>query len=141
MEEEIDVSATVEQLRAAGADASKQLPALMKLGDWYLKKAKRTANGAYFTKANALFNAALVRSRSNPEKDESEALRTIVETYREFLLSFAGGVEVSADDIRHEIDSHRAFVASERRIFKERLNNIDSSCDRTDGNDEKYKVF
>ena len=140
MEEEIDVSAAVEQLRSAGPDASKQLPALMKLGDWYLNKAKTIANGADFTKANALFNAALVRSRSNPEIGENEILRRIVETYREFLLSFANGVEISVDEIRHKIDSHREFVAYERRIIKERLDKIDSSCDRTDGNDE-YKVF
>ncbi len=88
MDEEIGI--IVEQLKAVGTDASKLVPALVELGEWYLKKAKTTANGADFTKAGALYNAALVRSRLvNHETDEDKILRRIVETYREFLQAFA----------------------------------------------------
>ena len=38
MDEEIGI--IVQQLKAVGTDASKQVPALVKLGEWYLKKAK-----------------------------------------------------------------------------------------------------
>ena len=50
MDDDIDESITVEQLRAAGTDLSKQVPALFKLGEWYLRKAKATSNSVDFTK-------------------------------------------------------------------------------------------
>ena len=136
-EKKVDVSVTVEQLRAAGTDISKQVPALFKLGEWYLRKAKRTSNGADFTKANALYNAALVRSRSGYFK----VYRRIVETYREFLYPFAkDGDEISVDEIRNEIDSHKEWIARERRIFKERVDEIDSSCKPDDKTEREYEV-
>ena len=49
-----DVSIIVETLK----DLSKQVPALVKLVEWYLDKAKKTMNANDFTKAEALFNAA-----------------------------------------------------------------------------------
>ncbi|CAB3985706.1 Hypothetical predicted protein [Paramuricea clavata] len=143
MDEKINVSVTVEQLRAARNDTSKQLLPLVKLGKYYLKKAKTTANGADFTKADAIFNAALVRSRLvNDEKSENEILQEIVDIYREFLLSLANDVEVSCvDEIRNEIDSHKEFVANERRVFKERLDEIDSCFNTTDKTEDEYKVY
>ena len=143
MDDEIDLSVTVEQLRAAGTDLSKQVPALLKLGEWYLKKAQRTSNGADFTKANALYNAALVRSRRvNHEIDEDQILRQIVETYREYLYAFVNntGDEVIVDEIRHEIDSHKEFLANERRIFKERVDEIDSCFNTNDKTEDQYQV-
>ena len=141
MDEEINV--TVEQLRAAGTDLSKQVPPLVKLGEWYLKKAKTTLNGADFTKANALYNAALVRSTSvNHEIDEDQILRRIAETYREFLYAFANNdEEISADEICHEITSHKEFLANERRIFKERVDEIDSHFNTNDKTEDQYQVF
>ena len=140
MDEDIDVS--VEQLRAAGTDLSKQVPALLKLGEWYLRKAKTTSNGADFTKANALYNAALVRSKSvNHEIGEDQIRRGIVETYREFLCAFAkGNDEISPDEIQNEIDSHKKWIARERRIFKERVDEIDSSCNPDDKTEREYEV-
>ena len=141
-EKKVDVSVAVEQLRAAGTDLSKQVPALLKLGEWYLRKAKRTSNGADFTKANALYNAALVRSRSvNHEIGEDQILRGIFETYREFLYAFAkDNDEISVDEIRNEIDSHKEWIARERRIFKERVDEIDSSSKPDDKTEREYEV-
>ena len=144
MDEEIDdVSDMAEKLKIAGTDMSKQVPALFKLGEWYLKKAKTTANGADFTKADALYNAALVRSRLvNHEIDEEKILTRIVETYQEFLYAFAGNeFEVSVDEIRNEIDSHKKFLADERRIIKERVKDIDSRFNRKDTTKDHYEVF
>ena len=131
--ETIDVSVAVEQLKAAGNDISKQVPALVELGEWYLKKAKTTSNAADFTKANALYNAALTRSRNinhGTGKDEL-ILRGIVETYREFLNAFAKDDHgISSDAIQNEIDTHKEFLANERRTFKERVDEIDSNTNR-----------
>ena len=124
-----DVSLIVESLKEAGQDLSKQVPPLVNLGEWYLDKAKTTINANDFTKANALFNAALVRSRHvRHEIDEDQILRRIVKTYREFLIACTkDGDRMSVDEIRHEIDSHKEWVACERRLCKERLNEIDQS--------------
>ena len=122
MDEEIDVSVAVRQLKEAGSDPSKQVRPLLKLADWHLTKAKATANGADFTKANALYNAALVRSELlNYEVGEEQVIRGIFETYREFLLTFTNDDDVGVDEICNEIRSHREFLAKERKIFKERL--------------------
>ena len=120
-----DVSTIVETLKEAGKDLSEQVPPLVKLGEWYLDKAKKTMNASDFTKADALFNAALVRSRHvRHEIDEDQILRRMVETYREFLATFTkdddGGTSV--EEIRNEIDSHKKWVARERESLKERLN-------------------
>ena len=130
MDKETKASIAVKQLKEAGKDSSKQVPALFKLGECYFMQAKTTRNGVDFTKANALFNAALVRSRNTiHEIDEKQILRRIVETYREYLRTFGndGNLKLSVDEIHHEIDSHKEWIAHERSIFKERLGEIDSS--------------
>ena len=132
MDEDIDISVTVKKLREAGQDSSKQVRPLVELGEWYLKKANKTSNGADFTKANALYNAALVRSkRVNHEISEDQILRRIVETYRQLLNCFTNdNARISVDEIKNEIDSHIEWLAHERRIFKERVDEIDSCCNR-----------
>ena len=50
-----DVSTIVKSLKEAGKDLTKQVPSLVKLGEWYLDKAKTTINANDFTKADALF--------------------------------------------------------------------------------------
>ena len=118
-----DVSAIVETLKEADKDLSKQVPALVKLGEWYLDKANTTVNANDFTKADALFNAALVRSRHvRHDIDEDQILRRIVETYREFLAMFGKDDDgMSIDEIENEIDSHKKWLARERKNFKERV--------------------
>ena len=137
-----DVSPIVKSLKEAGKDLTKQVPPLVKLGEWYLDKAKTTINANDFTKANALFNAALVRSRHvHRETDEDQILRKIVETYCEFLVVFAKDDNgMSVDEIRNEIDSHKEWVAQERKIFKERVNQIDQTR-KTKQEDEVLKIM
>jgi hypothetical protein len=108
-----------------------------------LKKAKTTLNGADFTKANALYNAALVRSRRvHHEIEEDQILRRIVKTYREFLYAFAkDDFGISVDEIQNEIDSRKRFLANERRVFKERVDEIKSCFNTNDKTEDQYKVF
>ena len=142
MDVEVNVTAT-EQLRAAGNDPSKQVPALVELGEWYLKKAKTTSNAADFTKANALYNAALVRSRSTRhEIDEDHIMQQIVKTYCEFLHTFADDNEkLDADKIRDEIKSHNKFLEKERQSFKKRFGEIDSFLSKNDKTMDEHQVF
>ena len=137
-----DVSPIIESLKEADKDLTKQVPPLVKLGEWYLDKAKTNINPNDFTKANALFNAALVRSRHvRHEIDEDQILRRIVETYCEFLVVFGKDDDgMSVDDIRNEIDSHKEWVAQERKIFKERVNQIDQTR-KTKQEDEVLKII
>ena len=142
MDEETVPPAVTEQLRAAGSEVSKQIPPLLKLGKWYLKRAKTTADGGDFAKAGGLFNAALARSRlEENENDENEILREITDTYREFLLAFAKDKRVSEDEIQNEVDFHKKWIADKRRVFKERVDQIDSSVNRNDENEDQYEVF
>ena len=137
-----DVLTIVESLKEADKDLSKQVAPLVKLGEWYLDKAKTTINANDFTKADALFNAALVRSRHvRHEIDEDQILRRIVRTYSEFLVAFGKDDGMSFDKIRNEIDSHKEWVARQRRIFKERVNEIDQTR-KTKQEDEKVlKIY
>ena len=138
-----EVNVAVEQLRAAGNDLSKQVPALVELGEWYLKKAKATSNPADFTKANALYNAALARSRSiQHEINEDQILQQIVLTYCEFLHTFADGDEkFDANKIKEEIHFHREFLVNERRIFKERVDQLRSFLSKNDKSMDEHQVF
>ena len=136
-----DVSAIVESLKEADKDLTKQVPPLVKLGEWYLDKAKKTMNPNDFTKANALFNAALVRSRHvRHEIGEDQIVRRIVGTYRKFLVAFGKDDDgTSVDEIRNEIDSHKEWVVRERSIFHERMNEIDLNY-KTKEVDEVLKI-
>ena len=137
-----NVDSTVEQLKAAKDDLVKQVPALVELGDWYLKKAKTSSNGSDFTKANALYNAALVRSRRvHHEINEDEILGRIAETYREFLYAFGNVGNVSADEVFLEINCHKEFLANRRSIFEQRVDEIDSSFNTNEKSDEHYEVI
>lgn len=122
MGEEIGVSAAVGQLKEAGSDPSRQIPPLLKLADWYLTKSIATANGADFTKANALYNAALVRSKlAHCECGEDQIIKGIVETYRAFSFTFTNDKDVGMDEICNEIHAHKEFLTEEREIFKKQL--------------------
>ena len=141
MNEDIDETIMVDQLRAAGSDSAKQVPALFKLGEWYLKKANASKNAADFTKAGALYNAALVRPRlENCEINEDQILGGICETYQEFLRCFAKK-SVDVHEIRSEIHSHKRFLEDERRIIKERVEHIDSRFNRKHKSKDQYEVF
>ena len=145
MDKKTNVSVAVKELKEAGQDSAKQMPALFKLGECYLKEAKTTANSADFTKASALYNAALVRStNTNHEIDEKKIVRRIGETYREYLRTVRGNdgdYEFSLDEIQNEIVSHKDWLARERSIFKERLNEIDSSVNSKEEVDRNYEVL
>ena len=135
-----DVSTIVKSLKEAGKDLSKQVAPLVKLGEWYLDKAKKNINANDFTKADALFNAALVRSRHvRHEIDEDQIQRRIDKTYRKFLVAFGKDDEMSFDEIRNEIDSHKEWVADKRKIFKERVNDIHLNRE-TEQKDEVLKI-
>ena len=145
MDDKNGLSITVNQLRAAGTDLSKQIPPLLELGEWYLKKAKTTQNYTDFTKASALYNAALVRSRrANNKTDDNQIFQQIIETYREFVHVFVTiddqDDEFYEDEIGYEIDSHKEFLANERRIFEERANEIDSCFNTSDKTEDQYQV-
>lgn len=141
MDEE-QIRITVQALRDAGIDSLKQVSPLLKLGEWYLMKANASLDGADFTKANALFNAAYVRCpRVNSENiDKEQVRRRIVETYRDFLSAFANDDKVSVDEIQNEIESHAMFLANERKILKDRVDEIDSCYSKSDKTYEQLKV-
>lgn len=144
MDKETNASIAVKQLKEAGKDPSKQVPALFTLGECYLQQAKATANGADFAKANALYNAALVRSRSTShEIDVKRILRRVVETYHEYLLTLGNNSnhKFSVGEIQHEIDSHKEWIAHERSLFKQRLNEIDSSFNRKEEDEKNIEVL
>ena len=72
---------------------------------------------------------------------EDQILRRIVRTYSEFLVAFGKDDGMSFDKIRNEIDSHKEWVARQRRIFKERVNEIDQTR-KTKQEDEKVlKIY
>ena len=61
---------------------------------------------------------------------KKKIVRRLGETYREYLRTVRGNkgdYEFSLDEIQNEIVSHKDWLARERGIFKERLNEIDSS--------------
>lgn len=132
-EKPVNASLYAEELKMAGNDVAKQVPALLKLGDWYVRTAKTTGHCADFTKANAIFNAALVRERYLcHETNEEEIFAKIVDTYREFLHTATKNNAVNQEEIRDEVHFHKQFLATERQRFRKCVEDICSHFSPSD---------
>ncbi|KAI8488432.1 hypothetical protein Bbelb_337440 [Branchiostoma belcheri] len=94
---------------------------LHKLGDVYIQRGKRTEDGGDFTKAAALYNAAMARSEAGGFRD---MLAQALKQTEQFFLRHVGGVACEID--QYDVDmGHKNEMRETRGKVTERLETID----------------
>ncbi|XP_078660026.1 uncharacterized protein LOC144904762 [Branchiostoma floridae x Branchiostoma belcheri] len=96
----------------------KEAEPLYKLGDVYLKRGIQSKDGGDFTKAAALCNAALVRSR---REDIKEAIHEIIRSFLKHVLNIDQKVDIGDEEkLKLVLEGQRDFVKQEiKRIEQE----------------------
>ncbi|XP_019625557.1 PREDICTED: uncharacterized protein LOC109470898 [Branchiostoma belcheri] len=119
----------------------KEVEGLQKLGDVYKERGRQGEDGRDFTKATALYNAALARSDNDLTKDA--LVKSIKETERHFTQTFTDHpYEPSPYELdkehKQQLNKHRALVERELRAIDEKFDpkNYDS-----DDDDDKVRDF
>eukprot|EP00058_Branchiostoma_floridae_P002883 XP_002588371.1 hypothetical protein BRAFLDRAFT_63321 [Branchiostoma floridae] len=97
----------------------KEAEPLHKLGDVYLKRGILSKDGGDFTKAAALCNAALVRSR---REDVEESIQEIS---RAFVKEVLGTEKACSDDT----EKHKIMLKADRYYVEKEINTIEAYVD------------
>ncbi|XP_035672291.1 uncharacterized protein LOC118413189 [Branchiostoma floridae] len=121
---------------------SKEAEGLQKLGDVYKERGRQGGDGRDFTKAVALYNAALVRSDS--ESTKGTLLKFIKEVEGCFIQTFT---DHPSEPSPYELDGkkHRELLYTHRAWVETELKTIDEEFDPenydTDDDDIKVREF
>ncbi|XP_078667380.1 uncharacterized protein LOC144909190 [Branchiostoma floridae x Branchiostoma belcheri] len=99
----------------------KEVEPLCKLTDVYLKRGEQSKDGGDFTKAAALCNAALVRSREKDRENIEQTIHTITQSFKHVL---GLKLTVPCDDIKKhksKLSECRDYVAEEMKRIEKRV--------------------
>ncbi|KAI8498615.1 hypothetical protein Bbelb_238170 [Branchiostoma belcheri] len=108
---------------------------LCKLSDVYLKRGEQSKDGGDFTKAAALSNAALVRSKAKDREGIKQTTQEITQSFIKHVLSIEQTVPM--DDVK----KHKSMLLECRDYVENELKRIEKQIDpySLDDNDPKIR--
>lgn len=99
------------------------------LGNIYMEYGKQSKSGEDFTKATALYNAALARLTSSETERQKQLISLIKETEKLFLNTILGE-DAPINFCNYEMDmKHKALLEKIRDNCKEKISQVDVDCD------------
>ncbi|XP_066295263.1 uncharacterized protein [Branchiostoma lanceolatum] len=111
----------------------KEAEPLLKLSDVYQARGKQSKDGGDFTKAAALCNAALVRSR----QDRKDMIETVLEITQSFLRYVLNTDKVVGSS---EIEKHKLMLKGNREYVEKEIKRIEEHIDPYSLDDDDPKV-
>ncbi|XP_035692693.1 uncharacterized protein LOC118427163 [Branchiostoma floridae] len=106
-----------------GKESSKEVEPLLKLSDVYLKRGMQSKDGDDFTKAAALCNAALVRSKTEDQDDIKQTIQSITQSFVKRVLGITQAV--CMDDV----DKHKTMLKDDRHDVAKEIEEIEQQAD------------
>eukprot|EP00058_Branchiostoma_floridae_P017883 XP_002603372.1 hypothetical protein BRAFLDRAFT_80365 [Branchiostoma floridae] len=107
-----------------GEESSKEVEPLLKLSDVYLKRGMLSEDGDDFTKAAALCNAALVRSKTTEEQGDIK--QTVLLITQSFVKHVLGITQTVCID---DVDKHKTMLKEDRRTVAKQIEKIEQQAD------------
>ncbi|XP_078663449.1 uncharacterized protein LOC144906748 isoform X2 [Branchiostoma floridae x Branchiostoma belcheri] len=106
-----------------GKDSSREVEPLLKLSDIYLMRGQESNDGGDFTKAAALCNAALVRSKSEDQDNIKQTIQLITQSFVKHVLGITQAV--GPDDVK----KRKTMLKEDRQQVEKEMKTIEQQVD------------
>eukprot|EP00058_Branchiostoma_floridae_P007799 XP_002593287.1 hypothetical protein BRAFLDRAFT_83833 [Branchiostoma floridae] len=102
-----------------GKESSMEVELLLKLGDVYLKRGMQSKDGDDFTKAAALCNAALVRSKREDQDGIKQTIQEISKSFVKYVLGLTQTVNID------DVNKHKTMLKEDRHQVEKDMEKIE----------------
>eukprot|EP00058_Branchiostoma_floridae_P017868 XP_002603357.1 hypothetical protein BRAFLDRAFT_80350 [Branchiostoma floridae] len=106
-----------------GKESSREVGPLLKLSDVYLKRGMLSKDGDDFTKAAALCNAALVRSKTDQEQGIKQTIHFINQSFVKHVLDSTQTVDID------DVDKNQTMLKEDRQQVTKEIEEIEQQAD------------